>query len=222
MVAIMKKKILLTGGSRGIGYAILKELEGDYDVVAPTREELDLTSLESINNFFEKNLYFDVLINNAGINIVKNIEDIKDEDIEEINIINLIAPLKLIQHVVKNMKENNYGRIINVSSIWGIKSKEKRTLYSATKFGLIGQTKALARELGEYNILVNSICPGFTSTTLTIKNLSKNELVTIKNEIPLQRLAEPAEIAKSIRFLVSDDSSYMTGQTLVIDGGFTA
>ena len=219
---MQNKRVLLTGGSRGIGKAIYEELKDKYDVVVPTSSELDLNSLTSINDYFRQNNKFDILINNAGINIIKEIDTILDEDIQKINQINLVAPLKLIQHVVKNMKENNNGKIVNISSIWGVKSKEKRTLYSGTKFGIIGQTKALARELGVHNILINAICPGFTATDLTLKSLSKSELEDIKKEIPLHRLATPKEIAKSVNFLVSNENTYITGQTLIVDGGFTA
>lgn len=219
---MQRKKVLLTGGSRGIGKAIFEELENEFDVVTPSQKELDLNSLESIEKYFAVNNKFDILINNAGINIIKEINDISDEDIQRINQINLVAPLKLIQNVVRHMKGNKGGKIVNISSIWGVKSKEKRTLYSGTKFGIIGQTKSLARELGIHNILVNAVCPGFTATDLTMTSLSKNELEDILKEIPLQRLATPQEIAKSVRFLISDDNSYITGQTLIVDGGFTA
>lgn len=218
----MKKRVLLTGGSRGIGRAIYEELQDTYEVIIPKREELDLSDISSIDRYFSDNKEFDILINNAGINIIKEIENILDEDIQTINTINLVAPLKLMQHCVKGMKKNRFGKIVNVSSIWGIKSKEKRTLYSGTKFGIIGQTKALSRELGEYNILVNAICPGFTATELTMQSLSSSELEAIVQQIPLKRMADPKEIAKSIKFLVSDDNTYITGQTLIIDGGFTA
>lgn len=217
-----KKKVLLTGASKGIGKAIYEELKYDFEVISPTRQELDLNSLNSINEYFKYNNSFDILINNAGINIIKDLESIEDEDIQKINQINLIAPLKLIQNCTKYMKNNNQGKIVNISSIWGVRSKEKRTLYSSTKFGIIGQTKALARELAEYNILVNAICPGFTATDLTMQSLSKKELEDIINQIPMRRMAEPKEIAKSVKFLISSDNTYITGQTLVIDGGYTA
>lgn len=217
------KRILLTGATRGIGKAIYDELKNDYEIVAPTKDELNLDNIESINNFIKNcSTNFDILINNAGINIIKKIDSILDEDIEKINTTNLVAPLKLIQFVAKGMKENKNGKIINISSIWGIRSKEKRTLYSGTKFGLIGITKALARELGEYNILVNAVCPGFTATDLTMQSLSKEELEDLQNQIPLKRLANPNEIAKTIKFLISNENSYITGQSIIIDGGFTA
>lgn len=217
------KKVLLTGGSRGIGKAIFDELKHEYDVKIPSRKELDLFSFDSINKYFlENENNFDILINNAGINIIKPIYQITDEDIEKINTINLASPLKLIQKVVPCMRENNFGKIVNISSIWGVRSKEMRTLYSGTKYGIIGQTKALARELGEYGILLNAVCPGFTATDLTMESLSEEELKNIKKEIPLKRLAKPKEIAKTVKFLIGEDNSYITGQTLVVDGGFTA
>ena len=217
------KRVLLTGATRGIGKAIYEEIKDIYDVVVPTRDELDLGNIKSINEYFSKNsLEFDIIINNAGINIIKSIDLILDEDIEKINMINLIAPLKLIQKVTPHMKRNKYGKILNISSIWGIRSKEKRTLYSGTKYGIIGQTKALSRELGEYNILINALCPGFTATELTMQSLNEKELEEIKKEIPLGRLADPKEIAKSVKFLISEENTYITGQTLVVDGGFTA
>ena len=219
---ISKKTVLLTGGSRGIGKAIFDEIKDDFNVIAPSREELNLNDLSSINNYFKTAPNINILINNAGINIIKEIDKILDEDIEKINTVNLVAPLKLIQSCVENMKINKFGKIVNISSIWGIRSKEKRSLYSGTKFGIIGQTKALARELGAHNILINAVCPGFTATDLTMQSLSKEELEQIQQEIPLKRLAIPSEIAKSVRFLISDENSYITGQTLVIDGGFTA
>ena len=120
------------------------------------------------------------------------------------------------------MKRIKFGRIVNVSSIWGIRSKEKRTLYSAAKFGVNGITKALARELGPYNILVNSICPGYVDTSLTQKNISYEEQIKIKAEIPLRRFADPNEIAESIAFLIDKRNTYITGHTLIIDGGFLA
>lgn len=217
-----KKTVLLTGGNRGIGKAILDEIKDDFNVLTPSREELDLSDFNSIDNYLKIVPSIDILINNAGINIIKNIESILDEDIQQVNMVNLVAPLKLIQNCVKTMKIKQQGKIVNISSIWGIRSKEKRTLYSATKFGIIGQTKALARELGEFNILINAICPGFTATDLTMQSLSTKELIQIEQDIPLKRLATPMEIAKSVKFLISDDNSYITGQTLIVDGGFTA
>ncbi len=218
------KNVLITGASKGIGQAIHKELLIlGYHCVAPSRSELDIDSAASIKKFFNTcTIKFDILINNAGINILSDIASMSDDSIHKMMNTNLIAPLKLIQNVTKNMKLNHYGKIINISSIWGVRSKEYRTLYSATKFGINGLTKALARELGEHNILVNSIAPGYVNTKMTQQNVPLEEQEKIKDTIPLKRFAEPSEIAKLVSFLISEDNSYITGQTIIIDGGFLA
>ena len=162
------------------------------------------------------------MINNAGVNVPECIEDIVSDHIQNSLTVNLLAPLLIIKNCVPHMKRSRFGRIVNVSSIWGVRSKEKRSLYSATKFGLNGITKSLSRELGQYNILVNSICPGYVRTNLTEQNVSREEQEIIKKEIPLRRFAEPSEIAESIAFMIDEKNSYMTGQTLIVDGGFLA
>ena len=218
------KNILVTGTSKGIGKAIKNELvHNGYNCIAPTRAELDITDQESIKKFFDTcGLQIDGLVNNAGINILGNIESICDNEINEMINTNLVAPLKLIQHVIPGMKLNKYGKIVNISSIWGVRSKEYRTLYSSTKFGINGLTKSLARELGEYNILVNSVAPGYVNTEMTQINVPLDEQKKIKELIPLKRFAQPDEIAKLVVFLISDNNSYITGQTIIADGGFLA
>ena len=216
------KNILITGTSRGIGKAIKATLvDKGFNCITPTRDELDISNLNSIKSYFSSlNIEIDGLVNNAGINILGDIDTINDVDTEKMVNTNLIAPLKLIQYVVKNMKKKGYGRIINVSSIWGIRSKEFRTLYSLTKFGLNGITKSLARELGENNILVNSIAPGYVNTEMTLQNIPEITQEKIKEDIPLGRFADPIEISKLVAFLLSDENTYITGQTITIDGGF--
>lgn len=218
------KNILVTGASRGIGKAIKHELEKNgFTCIAPNRDELDVKSSRSIEDFFKKNdVEINGLVNNAGINILGDIDNICDDSIQSMVSTNLVAPLKLIQKVSSGMKKQKYGKIVNISSIWGVRSKESRTLYSITKFGINGLTKALARELGEYNILVNSVAPGYVNTEMTKENLSLEEQDKIKELIPLNRFAKPEEIAKLVVFLISDNNSYITGQTIVADGGFLA
>ncbi|HBM16425.1 MAG TPA: NAD(P)-dependent oxidoreductase [Lentisphaeria bacterium] len=216
------KTILLTGASKGIGKAIYNELSdtGDYNILAPTREDMSLDDSLSIDSYMRNNQEVDIVINNAGINIINPIENISEADIQSMIMVNLTAPLKIIQKCVPHMKKNRWGKIINISSIWGLRSKEFRTMYSMTKFGVNGITKALARELGEFNILVNSVCPGYVNTEMTIKNVPEEEAGKIKSTIPLRRFAEPSEIARLVKFLVSVDNTYITGETILIDGGF--
>lgn len=219
-----KKKVLLTGGSRGIGKAIAEKLLNTdlYEVITPSSQELDLSSIVSVQKFCEQDFKFDILINNAGVNLIRKIDEITPQEIEKINNINLVAPLLLIQRAVQHMKNQQNGRILNVSSIWGIRSKEMRTLYSGTKFGIIGQTKALSRELGLDNILINAVCPGYVMTDMTDSTVSQEEQEIIKATIPLQRFANPSEIAEIVEFLVSQKNTYITGQAIIADGGFTA
>ena len=217
------RNVLVTGGARGIGHAIKdKFMTEGYRVFSPTREELNLLDDQSINQYIKSNQHiaFDVLINNAGINTLDYLENISDEDFDQMMQINLKAPYKIIQGFVGNMKEKKYGRIINLSSVWSIKSKEKRMLYSTVKSGINGMTRALAVELGSYNILVNSICPGFVNTELTKKNISVDQAEELCKSIPLMRFAEPEEIAEVVYFLSSEKNTYITGQKIVADGGF--
>lgn len=219
------QSVLITGASRGIGKAIFEKFTSEgYCVVAPTREQLDLSEPSSIDDFVEKNkdMPIDIIVNCAAINPIAYIEDIEDSDFDKTMQVNIKAPLKLIQGFVGGMKSRGYGRIVNISSIWGVVSKEKRTTYSVSKNGIHGISNALAVELGEYNILINSVCPGFTNTELTLQNVSPIEATKLCEQIPLGRFAEPSEIAELVFFLGSSKNTYITGQKIVIDGGFVA
>ena len=222
---MVKRVALVTGGSSGIGKAACEKLEAlGYVVVAPTRQELDLSSAVSVEAFLElhRNDVFDVIINNAGINDINDIEMVTDDEIERAMQINLVSPLKILRAFVPAMKERRYGRIVNIGSIWGIVSKRGRVVYSMTKHGIHGITKTLAVELAEYNILVNTICPGFTLTELTYKNNSPEQIKNIERDIPIQRMAQPAEMADAIIYFVEDRNTYITGQLIAVDGGFTS
>ena len=169
-----------------------------------------------------KNDVYDVIINNAGINDINDIEMVTDEEIERAMQINLVSPLKILRKFVPAMKEKRYGRIVNIGSIWGIVSKRGRVVYSMTKHGIHGITKTLAVELAEYNILVNTICPGYTLTELTYKNNSEEQIRNIEKDIPIQRMARPDEIADAIIYFAQDRNTYITGQLIAVDGGFTS
>lgn len=219
----MKKTALITGASRGIGKAIAQLLEKNgIEVLAPSRSELDLLSADSIKNFLQKNSgrQIDILINNAGINIIENINEISLENMQQSLQTNLVGPMLLIKEISQKMKEKKFGRIVNISSIWSEVSKPGRGVYSATKSAINGLTRAAAVELAADNILVNAVAPGFVDTDLTRKNNSPAQLEEIKQNIPLQRLAQVEEIAHLVDFLVSEKNSYITGQTIFIDGGF--
>ena len=214
---------LVTGASRGIGAAIAQRLVADgYHVLAPMRQEMDLESNTSIDTYLSKiKDHIDILVNSAGINRISFMSDIKDRDIDDTLQINLIAPLRIIREVSPSMQKKGFGRIVNISSVWSIVSRAGRISYSMSKAALNGMTRSLAMELSSYNILVNSVAPGYVLTDLTRQNNSEAELEIIRKTIPLQRLAEPQEIANVVAFLCSEQNTYLTGQTLVVDGGFT-
>ena len=222
MSNLKKKVVLLTGASRGIGRAIYLCLKKEgYILISPDRSELNLLDNTSIDEFIQKyhKERIDIIINNAGINYPQWIEETTDQNISNTVQTNLIAPIKLIRGLVAGMKKRKWGRIINMSSAYGLLARGKQTLYVATKHGLNGVTKAVALELAQYNILVNSICPGFTKTELVMRN-PKEKILQIESDIPLGRLADPKEIAELTHFLISDRNTYITGSTVVIDGGF--
>lgn len=218
------RRVLITGGSRGIGQAIADLLResGDHEILTPPRGQLDLADASSVTSFLSQCPDLDALVNVAGINILGKIEELDETVVAEMCQTNLLAPLQLIRGVVSGMRRRGGGRIVNFSSIWGVRSKEFRTLYSMTKFGLTGMTKALARELGPDGILVNAVAPGYVNTEMTRKNVPPAEQARLCAEIPLRRMADPSEIARLVRFLISDENSYITGQAIVIDGGFLA
>lgn len=216
-------RALVTGASRGIGAATAQALrEQGVDVLTPTRQELNLDDPASIQTYVQaQGGQIDILVNNAGINVLDALEDIAPDNWQRMVQVNLTAPLLLIQGLTGGMKARNWGRIVNLSSIFGVVTKERRGAYSAVKAGLNGLTRTAAVELAPHGVLVNSICPGYVETELTRANNSPEELQKIAATIPLNRLAAPEEIARMIALLCSDANTYLTGQTLIVDGGFT-
>jgi 3-oxoacyl-[acyl-carrier protein] reductase len=239
------KTVIVTGGIRGIGAAIVELFqECNAQIIATgtnTSEleslnqestgkktdyiHLDFTSNESIQKFLghiDKQDRIDVLINNAGVNKIDSIKDIAEDDWDWINNVNLRGPFLLTRAVSKIMQNQGYGRMVNIASIFGIVSKAKRAAYSTTKWGLVGFTKAVALDLAPHNILVNAVSPGFVDTELTRKILGNKEIEELIDTIPQKRLADAGEIAKTVVFLTSHHNTYITGQNIIVDGGFTS
>jgi len=217
------KNVLITGGSRGIGRELVNTFSNlEANVVYTSTKDLNFINKLSVNNFLDriKNISFDICINNAGINTNNNFCDIKDVDWNDIINVNLTGCYKICKAVSKQMINQRSGKIINVASIWGNISKQGRAAYSASKFGVRGLTLGMAAELAQYNILVNSVSPGFTITELTKKTLGVDGMNKIKTQIPLNRLATTKDISNAILFLCSDLNTYISGHDLVVDGGF--
>ena len=218
------RTVFLTGGARGIGAAIRQELvTAGYAVISPSREELDLASKDSVEAYLKNHsdLAVDVLINNAGMNVPEKISKISWDTWSKTLQTNLTSAVRLIQFLAPGMSSRGYGRILNTSSILGIVTKEGRAAYSMTKAALNALTRSAALEFGVGGVLVNSLAPGYVDTELTRKNNSTEALTSIIRSIPLGRMADPKELARVAGFLVSDQNTYLTGQTIVVDGGFT-
>lgn len=219
-----QRTVLLTGGSRGIGAAIREELtQRGYRVVAPSRAELDLSSNESLLSYLaaHDSLDVDVLINNAAVNTPQKIEESTIQAWDLACQTNLRAAFELIKSFAPRMAERGFGRILNISSILAVVTKPGRAVYSMTKAGLDALTRSAALEFGSRGVLVNSLAPGYVDTDLTRANNTPEDIARILKTIPLGRMAQPTELAKVAAFLVSEENTYITGQTILADGGFT-
>ena len=217
------KTALITGASRGIGKSIKEILSKDeIEIISPTRNELDLSSSESIDKFLSQvSADIDIIINNAGILKVGEHNEFSSDDFHEILQVNVVAPFKIISGFVEKMKTHSFGRIVNISSVWGQKSKKGRTLYSSSKAALDALTRSLAIEFASYNILINSVAPGYIETDMLKQCNTEEELSIIRDTIPMKRFGKKIEIAELVRFLSSENNSYITGQVFTIDGGYT-
>jgi 3-oxoacyl-[acyl-carrier protein] reductase len=213
---------LITGGARGIGRAIAEALRARGDIVlTPTRAELDLASIESVKAWLNSSHpSVDVLVNNAGENPICPLDGVSLEDWNRAMTVNLTAPMLLLQSLAREMCAQNWGRIVNISSCYSIVSRTGRAPYGAAKAGLNSLTRSAALEFGPHGVLVNAVCPGFVETDLTHQNNSYEQILALAAQVPLGRLAFPTEIACLVSFLTSNENTYITGQSIVIDGGF--
>jgi 3-oxoacyl-[acyl-carrier protein] reductase len=239
----MKDKIILiTGANRGIGHNILKKIATcGYTVIGTSRSKagadmisdaikdhngkgvvMDVTNQDSINTSINK-IKEDYgviygLVNNAGITNDNLLMRMSDEQWNSVIETNLTSLYRVTKSVVKDMMKARTGRIVNIGSIVGLMGNAGQSNYSATKSGLLGFTKSLARELSSRNINVNAVSPGFIDTDMT-KALSDDQIESLTKNIPLGRIASPDEVSSVVAFLLSDDSSYITGENINVNGG---
>ena len=222
MFDFSNKTILVTGGTGGIGSAVAALFDQFKGNVIVTNSKLaDFKSNESIITLLEELPDIDIWVNCAGINTIDELDNIIEEDFDNIMQVNVKAPFLIAKHLSKHMKKQKSGKIVNIASIWGDKTISKRLSYTTSKSALIGMTKTLAVELAKYNIQVNTVSPGFTNTKLTNGILSKKQIKELVSNVPMGRMADPAEIARIVMFLCSNQNTYITGQNIIVDGGFS-
>lgn len=236
------KTVLVTGGSRGIGKSIVKKFaQNGYNVILNYNKSFDNAKaiedeFENVSSFkadvsnpkeilamieFAKERYgkIDVLVNNAGISSNGLLQDLSNEEWQRIFDVNVTGTFNCTKAVLPQMLERHFGKIINISSIWGITGASCEVAYSASKAAIIGFTKALAKEVGPSGIRVNAVAPGIVMTDM-VSNFTMEEFEDIQNQIPLGEIGSTEDIANTVYFLASDESNYITGQVISPNGGW--
>jgi 3-oxoacyl-[acyl-carrier protein] reductase len=216
-------RLLLTGGHGEIGAAIgARFAQGGFTVVAPRSRELDLSTDAGLAAFVAGQAPFDAFIHCAGFNTPKPFEQIPAEELVRSLWVNTLSFVRLCQLLAPGFRERGAARVLAVSSIYGLISREKRLAYATSKHALVGAVRSLALELGPDGVLVNALAPGFIDTSMTRRNNDEATIRRLEAAVPLRRLGQPGDMAELAFFLCGDANRYLTGQTVVADGGYTA
>jgi 3-oxoacyl-[acyl-carrier protein] reductase len=220
---VTSRTVLVTGASRGIGNATAETLrEHDWAVLAPTRSELDLNSPDAVELFLKTlSSPIDGLVLNAGINQPSPLVSQQVDEWDEIQQINVGSSMQLVRGLLPQMVERGFGRIVAITSLYADRARPGRGAYGASKAALGSLMRTIAVEHGQSNIVANCVAPGFVDTELTRQNNAPEILQTLIERVPVGRLAESWEVARAVVFLMSPSNQYITGQTLVIDGGYS-
>jgi len=244
-VRLKDKKAIITGAGQGIGRSIALKMaqeganvviaEMNADTGAQTAKEVealgrralfisvDVANQKQVQGMVDQVLKawkrIDILVNNAGFDRPGSLLKVKEEDWDAVLGVHLKGTLNCIQAVAPHMIENSYGKILNLSSVWGKRGAVSEISYSSAKAGIIGLTKSVARELGQYQINVNAVLPGLILTPTIAKMAEKYQNMIIENT-PLKRMGKPEEVANVVAFLASDEASFMTGATVEVSGGW--
>ena len=183
----------------------------------------DFSSSEGVKNLLERVYqnfkHVDVLVNNAGVDLIKLFSETEEEEYDEIMNVNLKSAFLLTKGIVKSMIDRKEGKIIFISSIWGLQGASMESVYSASKFALVGLTKSLAKELGPSNISVNAVCPGVIDSPMN-DVFTEEEKKDLMGRTPLNRLGKAEEVAELVYFLTSEKAEFINGQAIAVDGGF--
>lgn len=223
-ISFQNRTVFLTGASRGIGRTIKNTfIENGAEVVAPSRQELDLADVSSVKRYLSSysQKMPDIFVHCAGINRLAGIDEIAPETLCDVMQVNCFSAVSLLQGFLGSMKANGYGRVVFISSLYAVVSKERRAAYSASKNALTGIVKAAALETASDHILVNAVAPGYVMTDMTKKNLSSHEITELAGMIPTGKLQTEMDIASLVCFLSSELNQSITGQLISVDGGFT-
>ena len=212
---------LVTGGSRGIGAAIVTWLTGEgWNVLAPTRGELDLDDRDSVERYLDSLGPVGGLVLNAGVNHPRPFGEISEESWTQTVRTNTESALRILQHVAPKMSQHGGGRIVAISSAYAVRSREGRAAYSASKAALESLIRSVTVEYASHGVLANAVAPGFVDTELTRLNNDEASIARLLERVPVGRLAEPQEIARTVAFLLSPENRYISGQVLSVDGGW--